>query len=56
MYREKTEAEIRPCRNTNDDSIIFRQIALSLAAIADILAETNQRLDDIQKTISHAED
>lgn len=56
MYRENTEAEIRPCRNTNDDSIILRQIALNLATIADFLAETNQRLDDIQKTISYAED
>ena len=53
MYREQTEAEIRPCRNTNDDSIILRQIALSLASIADSLAEINQRLDDIQDTISY---
>lgn len=43
-------------KNTNDDSIILKQIALSLAAIADVLAEINQRLDDIQKTISYAED
>lgn len=53
MYRDKTETEIRPCRNTNDDSIILRQIALNLAAIADVLAEINQRLDDIQDTISY---
>ena len=40
-------------KNTNDDSIILKQIALSLASIADSLAEINQRLDDIQDTISY---
>lgn len=40
-------------KKTNDDSIILKQIALSLASIADSLAEINQRLDDIQDTISY---
>ena len=40
-------------KKTNDDSIILRQIALSLASIADSLAEINQRLYDIQDTISY---
>lgn len=43
-------------KKTNDNSIILMQIALSLDALVDVLAEINQRLDDIQKTISYAED